>query len=239
MPFRLGCSREAGDPGIAKLNSALMDLTLERENLLVTLTPQHPQIRDLDARIAATRENLDARIRATRENVIRELRVKSANPRGSGRRAAADRSSVSARNSAALPDLSRQYAQLQRELTFNETLQSTLRSKLQEVQIKEREQVEEVSLVRPATAPGAPTNPPQTDGQGHRRPADRVDRRFGPGLRGGVPGHLHRDDPGRRELPGGPGPRPDPPDRPDQGPAPGAAARTRTTPARWRGCGRS
>ena len=155
---------EAGDPGIAKLTGALMDLNLERDNLLVTLTPQHPQIRDLDARIAAMRENLDARIRATRENVIRDLRVKSQVLEG---RAAELQGQIRSVREAqrALPDLSRQYAGLQREVALNETLQSTLRSKLQEVQIKEREQVDEVSLVRPATVPGAPTNPPQTTGK--------------------------------------------------------------------------
>jgi len=155
---------EAGDPGIAKLTSALMDLNLERDNLLVTLTPQHPQIHDLDARIAAMRENLDTRIRVTRENLIRDLRVKSQALEGRAVELQGQIRSVR-QEQRALPDLSRQYAQLQREVALNETLQSTLRSKLQEVQIKEREQVEEVSLVRPATVPGAPTNPPQTTGK--------------------------------------------------------------------------
>jgi capsular exopolysaccharide synthesis family protein len=155
---------EAGDPGIAKLTGALMDLTLERDNLLVTLTPQHPQIRDLDARIAAMRENLGARIRAARESALRDLRTK--------RQALDDRAAdvqgqlrSVRQEQRALPDLSRQYAELQREVALNETLQATLRAKLQEVQIKEREQVDEVSLVRPATVPGAPTNPPQTTGK--------------------------------------------------------------------------
>ena len=82
---------EAGDPGIAKLSGALVDLSLERENLLVTLTPQHPQIRDLDARIASIRESLDARVRAAREDLLRELRVKNQIlEERAGRRAAAD-----------------------------------------------------------------------------------------------------------------------------------------------------
>jgi polysaccharide biosynthesis transport protein len=152
---------EAGDPGIAKLSSTLVDLTLERDNLLATLTPQHPQVRDLDVRIANLRENLDARLRATREHQMRELRAKG--QALESRAAELTRQIQSVRQEQrGLPDLSRQYAQLQREVSLNETLQSTLRSKFQEVQIKEREQVEEVSLVRPATTPAAPTNPPQT-----------------------------------------------------------------------------
>lgn len=161
FPRMLG---DAADPGIAKLTGALMDLALERDNLLVTLTPQHPQIRELDARIAAMRENLDARIRATREMLVRDLRAKSQALEG---RAAGLQEQIRTvrQEQRALPDLSRQFAQLQREIALNENLQSTLRLKLQEVQIKEREQVDEVSLVRPATAPGAPTNPPQTAGK--------------------------------------------------------------------------
>ena len=155
---------EAGDPGIGKLSGALVDLSLERENLLVTLTPQHPQIRDLDARIASIRESLDTRVRAAREGLLGELRVK--NQILEERAGDVQRQIQRVRQEQrALPDLARQYAQLQRELTQNENLFATLRSKLQEVQIKEREQVEEVSLVRPATVPGSPTNPAQTAGK--------------------------------------------------------------------------
>ena len=155
---------DAGDPGIAKLSGALVDLSLERENLLVTLTPQHPQIRDLDARIASIRESLDARVRAAREGLLREFRVK--NQILEERAADVQRQIQRVRQEQrALPELARQYAQFQRELTQNENLLSTLRTKLQEVQIKEREQVEEVSLVRPATAPASPMNPPQTAGK--------------------------------------------------------------------------
>jgi succinoglycan biosynthesis transport protein ExoP len=155
---------DAGDPGIAKLSGALVDLSLERENLLVTLTPQHPQIRDLDARIASIRESLDTRVRAAREGLLRELRVK--NQILEDRAGDVQRQIQRVRQEQhALPELARQHAQLQRDLTQNENLLSTLRTKLQEVQIKEREQVEEVSLVRPATVPGSPTNPPQTAGK--------------------------------------------------------------------------
>jgi capsular exopolysaccharide synthesis family protein len=162
LPARL--LAEAGDPGIGKLSGALVDLSLERENLLVTLTPQHPQIRDLDARIASIRESLEVRVRTAREALLRELRIK--NQILEERAGDVQRQIQRVRQEQrALPDLARQYAQLQRELTQNENLLSTLRSKLQEVQIKEREQVEEVSLVRPATVPGSPMNPAQTAGK--------------------------------------------------------------------------
>ena len=152
---------EAGDPAIAKLSAAIVDMGLERENLLVTLTPQHPQIRDLDARIASARESLDSRMRTSRDNLVREHRAKTQILDAR----AAELSRLIQRireEQKGLPDLSRQLASLQRELTQTETLQASLRSKLQEVQIREKEQAEEVSLVRPAIEPTAPMNPPQT-----------------------------------------------------------------------------
>jgi capsular exopolysaccharide synthesis family protein len=145
---------DASDPAIGKLNATLLDLTVERENLLVNLTPQHPQIRDLNARIATTRDNLvqELRLKAQTfqvraEDLQRQIRQLQQQQRG-------------------LPDLTRQYAQLQRDVTIHENLLSSLRAKFQEVQIKEKEQVEEVSLVRPAIRPDRPINPPQTTGKG-------------------------------------------------------------------------
>ena len=155
---------DAGDPGITKLNSTLIDLGLERENLLTTLTPQHPQIRDLDARISATRENLNARIRTVRDSMIREMQVKSQTLEV--RSAELQRQMQNVRQTQRnFPDVSWKLAQLQRELTLNENLLTTLRSKQQEVQIKEKEQVDEVSVVRPAIPPSQPMNPPQMGGK--------------------------------------------------------------------------
>ncbi len=145
---------DAGDPTIAKLNSTLLDFGVERENLLQTLTPEHPQIRDLNARIATARESL-----------VRELRLKIQTLQG--RSGEVQRQIQQIRQAAlVLPDVARQHTQLQRDMTINETLLSQLRSKLQEVQIKEKEQAEEVTLVRPAIEPSRPTNPPQTTSKG-------------------------------------------------------------------------
>jgi len=145
---------DAGDPTIAKLNTTLLDLGVERENLLITLTPEHPQVRDLNTRIAATRENL-----------VRELRLKNRTIEG---RAADLRHQIERAREMqrGIPDVARQYTQMLRDLTINENLLTQLRTKLQEVQIKEKEQVEEVALVRPATEPTRPTNPAQTAGKG-------------------------------------------------------------------------
>jgi capsular exopolysaccharide synthesis family protein len=144
---------DAADPTLAKLNGILLDLSVERDNLLLTLTPRHPQVVDLTARISGLRESL-----------VRELELKH--------RAVEARAGELARQirdvrqeQAALPDLTRRFAALQREITLHETLAGSLRTRLQEVQIKEKEQVAEVSLVRPAIDPGRPINPPQTTGK--------------------------------------------------------------------------
>ncbi|MBI4536557.1 MAG: polysaccharide biosynthesis tyrosine autokinase [candidate division NC10 bacterium] len=152
------------DPMYAKLSTALVDLTIERENLLVTLTPRHPHVQDIEARIATMRKNLENHVAATRAALTRELRAKERvmQAREAELQQTIQQIRQQQRN---IPDVSRQYAQFQRELTLNENLYANLRTKLQEVQIREKEQADEVSIVRPATIPTAPINPPGTTGK--------------------------------------------------------------------------
>jgi len=162
LPPQLLAGRQ--DPMHAKLSTALVDLTIERENLLVNLTPRHPQVQDIEARIATMRRNLDDHVTATRDALIRELQGKERVY--AGRAAELSQTILQLRaQQRNIPDVSRQHAQFQRELSLNENLYTGLRTKLQEVQIKEREQAVEVAVVRPATIPGSPTNPPQTAGK--------------------------------------------------------------------------
>ena len=145
---------DAGDLTIAKLNATLLDLGVERENLLQIATPVNPQVRELNARIATARDNL-----------LRELRLKvdTFQKRGADMHRQIQQIRGELR---ILPDVALQYAQFQRDITLNENLLTQLRSKFQEVQIKEKEQVEEVTLVRPAIEPTRPINPPQTPVKG-------------------------------------------------------------------------
>ncbi len=145
---------DASDPTIAKLNTTLLDLTLERENLLITLTPQHPQVRELAQRIAGTRDNL-----------LRELRTKS---QALLSRMAALQGQIQGLRQLqrTLPDLIQQNDELLREKTLSETLLTQLRTKLQDVQIQERELVNDVGLVRPASVPTRPTNAPEVASKG-------------------------------------------------------------------------
>ncbi|MEK7853479.1 MAG: AAA family ATPase, partial [candidate division NC10 bacterium] len=61
-----------------------------------------------------------------------------------------------------LPETALQLARLQREVKVHEDLYALLKGKHQEALIREREQVEEVSIVRPAIPPAQPSNVPQT-----------------------------------------------------------------------------
>lgn len=144
---------DSADPGLAKLNTTLLDLQLERENLLVSLTPEHPQVKDVEAKIETLRDNLgrelEARVRALQERE-RDLQGKVRQAEAEYRR---------------LPEVALQLARLEREVKLNEGLFSQLKTKHQEVQIKEREQIEEVSIVAPA-AEGRLTNPPQRTAKG-------------------------------------------------------------------------
>ncbi|MEK7338585.1 MAG: polysaccharide biosynthesis tyrosine autokinase, partial [candidate division NC10 bacterium] len=61
-----------------------------------------------------------------------------------------------------LPGTALMLARLQREVKVHEDLYALLKGKHQEALIREREQVEEVSIVRPAIPPAQPSNVPQT-----------------------------------------------------------------------------
>jgi capsular exopolysaccharide synthesis family protein len=138
---------DPGDPALAKLSAALGDLQVQRENLLLTLTPQHPQVRDLDAQMENVRrsvvQELEARLRAlTARAGDLEVRV---------RQTRTDLKTI--------PEVALEVARVQRDVKVNEDLFAQLKAKYQEVQIREKEQVEEVSIELPATEPAGPSNP--------------------------------------------------------------------------------
>ncbi|MBI4392115.1 MAG: AAA family ATPase, partial [candidate division NC10 bacterium] len=138
------------DPVVVRLSTALVELQLEREALLVDLLPEHPQVRALDTRVEGVRQVL-----------LRELTAKQRLLAG---RAAemASRLAALEQHQRDLPETGLQLARLQREVKVQEDLYALLKGKHQEALIREREQVEEVSVVRPAFPPPTPSNLPQT-----------------------------------------------------------------------------
>jgi polysaccharide biosynthesis transport protein len=151
---------EGGDPTLPKLKNTLHDLILERETLLLTVRPNHPQVRAVDARIENLRRQMTEVVTAERTRLIdtntSKLRVLTTQA------ARLDRliRDLQARQ-ATLPAVTLEAARFEREVKVDERLFSLLKERLQEVLIKEKEQIAEVSVVRPAAAPVAPINPPQ------------------------------------------------------------------------------
>lgn len=145
-----GAVRIAVDPAdlpLTKLSTTLGDLQVQRENLLLTLTPRHPQVRDLDTQMENVRrslvQELEARLRAlTARAADLEVRVRQTRT-----------------DLKAIPEVALEMARVQRDVKVNEDLFAQLKAKYQEVQIREKEQVEEVSIELPATEPAGPSNP--------------------------------------------------------------------------------
>jgi capsular exopolysaccharide synthesis family protein len=135
------------DASLSKLAGALTDLQTQRENLLLTLTPRHPQVRELDAQI----ENVRASFRQELEARLRALTARAADLEARVRQARAQNQ--------AIPEVSLELARVQREVKLNEELYTQLETKYQEFQIREKEQIQEVKIELWAADPSAPSNP--------------------------------------------------------------------------------
>ncbi|MBI4400186.1 MAG: polysaccharide biosynthesis tyrosine autokinase [Nitrospirae bacterium] len=133
---------------ISTLNKRMVDLTQERDNLLINYTPQHPLVRELDRKIQNVREEM-----------IRELEAKIGT---FSERQRAIRESIERYKERylSLPQAAIQLAKLEREVTVTSTLYASLKAKHQEFMIRGAEQVEEVTIIEPAIVPTRPTNAP-------------------------------------------------------------------------------
>jgi len=146
---RPGASPDGADATLAKLYGTLAELMLQRDSLLVVMLPTHPQVRQLDTQIGNVRETLRQTL-ASRRQIQR------------GRTAELRRLIDSLKQEqASLPEAEIQLARVERDVKVSERLFGVLKEKHQEVLIREKEQVAEISLVRPAILSTRPINPPQ------------------------------------------------------------------------------
>lgn len=148
LAYPLDPLSENPSPALAKLYASLSELKLRRDNLLLTLNPTHPEVKQVDAEIANVQESLREALMSQRKTLERR---------------AADFGKSIARlkqEQATLPEAALEMARMQREVKVNARIYSLLKEKHQEALIKEKEQVAEVSIVRPATVPSKPINPP-------------------------------------------------------------------------------
>jgi Mrp family chromosome partitioning ATPase/uncharacterized protein involved in exopolysaccharide biosynthesis len=134
---------EATNPAVTRLQSNLVELKLERNNLALELTEKHPRLQVLDDRIREVQDELRREIGAqiaqlrTREEIL---------SRQVGELFQKNRE---------LPAVELTLARLQRQAKVNDDLLTLLKTKHQEALIKEAERVDEVSIVRLASEPGA------------------------------------------------------------------------------------
>jgi capsular exopolysaccharide synthesis family protein len=124
------------------------DLLLKKENLLLTYFPAHPQVKEVDGELENTKVELLKHLTAqstgyqTRIDLLGgELKILQ----------------VKARQ---LPAAALNFERLKREVDINDTLYTQLKTKYQELLIKEAEKIEEVSIVNPAVKPYSPVNRP-------------------------------------------------------------------------------
>jgi uncharacterized protein involved in exopolysaccharide biosynthesis/Mrp family chromosome partitioning ATPase len=135
---------ETSNPAMQKLQTTLSELQLERNNLSLEVTDRHPRL-----------QAIDDRIREIRTEMRREVGAQIAMLRNREEFLNRQIGELQQKNRE-LPTLELSLQRLQREAKTNDDLLSMLKTKHQEALIKEAEQIEEVSIVRPATEPDTP-----------------------------------------------------------------------------------
>jgi capsular exopolysaccharide synthesis family protein len=160
-----GSSAGPPEAQVAKLQASLSDLSLERETLLLTLRPAHPQVRALDARIETLRRELGEMAAASRARQAQALGAQLQVLQARRAQVATAIAGLDAKSSA-MPAVALEAGRIEREVKVNERIFSLLKERLQEALIKEKEQTAEVSLVRPALASRVPVNTPQATQRG-------------------------------------------------------------------------
>jgi len=123
-------------------------LLLKKKNLLLIYFPAHPEVQAVDGELENTKSELLKHLRAQKtsyQNRIDLLKTELETIRANVR---------------LLPTDAVAYERLQREVEINNTLTHELKTKYQELLIKEAERIEEVSIVNPALKPSSPMNRP-------------------------------------------------------------------------------
>ncbi|PYN27305.1 MAG: hypothetical protein DMD99_02850 [Candidatus Rokuibacteriota bacterium] len=132
------------NPAMQRLQATYSELLFERNTLALEVTEKHPRL-----------QALDDRMREIRTEMRREVAAQIAMLRSREELLNRQIGELQQKNRE-LPTLELSLQRLQREAKTNDDLLALLKTKHQEALIKEAEQIEEVSIVRPATEPDAP-----------------------------------------------------------------------------------
>ncbi len=135
---------DSAGPAMTRLQGSLVELLLERNNLALEVTESHPRLQAIDDRIREVRREMTREV-AAQITVLRSREELLNRQIGE----------LFQRNRE-IPTVELALQRLNRETKVNEDLLSLLKSRHQEALIKEAEKIEEVTLIRPATEPGAP-----------------------------------------------------------------------------------
>ena len=135
---------DSANPSIVRLMAAQTDLILERNNLALEVTDQHPKL-----------QAVDDRLREVRREMQREVAAQVALLRNREEILGRQLGELMQRNRE-VPAVELSLARLQRDAKVNDDLLTLLKTRHQEALIKESEGVEEVTIVRPAIEPLAP-----------------------------------------------------------------------------------
>jgi len=133
------------NPALQRLQATQVELLLERNNLALEVTDRHPRLQALDDRLREVRSEMRREVTA-QVNLLRS-REEILN-RQMGELLQKNRE---------VPAIELGLQRLQRDAKVNDDLLTLLKTRHQEALIKESEGIEEVSIVRPANEPGAPT----------------------------------------------------------------------------------
>jgi uncharacterized protein involved in exopolysaccharide biosynthesis/Mrp family chromosome partitioning ATPase len=136
---------DTSNPNLAKLAAAQSDLSLERTNLALEVTERHPRL-----------QAIDDRLREVRAEMRREIGAQIAGLRTREEILSRQMGDLLQKNRE-VPATELSLQRLQRDAKVNDDLLTLLKTRHQEALIKESEGIEEVSIVRPATDPTAPT----------------------------------------------------------------------------------
>lgn len=120
---------------------------LQRDALLVQLTPDHPNVQRVQVKIDQISRDLTGELRQRRESMRRDLvaeRQRLVNLREQYN---------------LLPSMGLELSRLQREVAMRQEVVTALEESYQEALIREADKVEEVSVLEWALTPSVPTNP--------------------------------------------------------------------------------
>jgi succinoglycan biosynthesis transport protein ExoP len=132
------------NPAVLRLLATQTDLILERSNLALEVTDRHPRL-----------QAIDDRLREVRREMRREVAAQIALLRNREEILGRQMGELLQRNRE-VPAVELSLQRLQRDAKVNDDLLTLLKTRHQEALIKESEGVEEVTIIRPATEPGAP-----------------------------------------------------------------------------------